>query len=166
MRLFLALGSNLGDRIEYLRFARSEALRSIYSGPVESASLYESAPIDCPEGSGPFLNTVIAGPTGLPPDRILASAQAIEAAAGRSRTGVRNAPRTLDLDILLLGDQVIRSDALTIPHPRLHRRRFVLQPLAELAPHLVIPGLAASVCELCDSLTEAEPLRVRLASCW
>ena len=168
MRFFLAFGSNLGDGIAHLRFARSEVLQSIALGSLEVAGLYESDPVDCPSGSTPFLNTVVGGMTSLSPQEILVSTQAIESRAGRSRSTVRNAPRCLDVDILLLDDLILRTENLTIPHPRLHLRRFVLQPLAELAPDLIIPGMTASVSSLCASREAegGESAPVRLSSCW
>lgn len=167
MRLFLALGSNLGDRAAQLRFARTEiSRRLIPPAELESASLYESAPVDCPPGSGAFLNTVLAGPVDLQPEQILAVTQAIEIAAGRNRGAVRNAPRPLDIDILLLDDIVFRTENLAIPHPRLHLRGFVLHPLAELAPNLVIPGLGATVAALRAGLDASELPPVKWCSPW
>lgn len=167
MRLFLALGSNVGDRAAHLRFARSEITRLLIPpAALAAASLYESAPVDCPPGSGAFLNTVVAGPVALPPDQILAIAQSIESAAGRSRDAVRNAPRPLDIDLLLLDDLIIRTENLIVPHPRLHIRGFVLHPLAELAPDLSIPGMQATVSELRARLDASEPPPVKLCSEW
>lgn len=166
MRLFLALGSNLGNRLENLRFARQEIMRLITQGPLSSAGLYESAPVDCPEDSPPFLNTVISGETSLLPLEILALTQSIESAAGRQRGVIRNAPRVLDIDLLLLDGLVLRSPSLSLPHPRLHLRRFVLHPLADLAPQLLIPETDQKIIHLRDSFSGDEPPPVRIASCW
>jgi 2-amino-4-hydroxy-6-hydroxymethyldihydropteridine diphosphokinase len=166
MRFYLAFGSNLGDRLAHLRYARSEVMRLTTSGSLEAAGLYQSDPVDCPPGSAPFLNTVVGGTTTLSAERILISTQAIEAAAGRPKTVIRNAPRCLDIDLLLLDDLMMDTNTLTIPHPRLHLRRFVLEPLAELAPDLVIPGIGISVSKLCASLDNEESPPVRLTSCW
>ena len=105
---------------------------------VAKSSLYRSAPI---ESSGPdYLNTVVVLHTRLGAHELLAHMLRIEQARGRARP-YRNAPRTLDLDLLVYGDERIHSDALTVPHPRMHLRAFVLRPLAEVAPALVIPGI-------------------------
>ncbi|HWH81074.1 MAG TPA: 2-amino-4-hydroxy-6-hydroxymethyldihydropteridine diphosphokinase [Burkholderiaceae bacterium] len=135
---YVALGANLGDARAALD-AAFVALASLTGTTLCAASsLYRSAPID---SSGPdYLNAVICLDTRLAPHALLRELQRIEAAHGRERP-YRNAPRTLDLDLLLYGTQQIASKTLTVPHPRLHERAFVLCPLAELAPGLEIPGL-------------------------
>jgi 2-amino-4-hydroxy-6-hydroxymethyldihydropteridine diphosphokinase len=134
---YIGLGANLGDA----RATLADALRRLALLPatqlIANSSIYRSAPI---ESSGPdYLNAVAELATGLPAHALLAALQAIELAHGRERP-YRNAPRTLDLDLLLYGSETIESPTLTVPHPRLHERAFVLQPLAEIAPLLVIPG--------------------------
>jgi 2-amino-4-hydroxy-6-hydroxymethyldihydropteridine diphosphokinase len=131
---YVALGANLGDPAQALR----EALRCMSETPglrlVRASSLYRSAPID---SSGPdYLNAVAEIATTLTAPDLLTALQAIEQGAGRERP-YRNAPRTLDLDLLLYGDARIDSPALTLPHPRMWERAFVLVPLAEIAPWLV-----------------------------
>jgi len=106
------------------------------------SSLYRSAPVDA--GGPDYLNAVAEIATTLPPPALLHALQALEQAAGRERP-YRNAPRTLDLDILFYGDVRLESAALTLPHPRLHERAFVLLPLAELAPERVVPEWLAGV---------------------
>lgn len=134
---YIALGANLGDARAVLRAARDAVATLPGSRLVACSSLYRSAPI---ESSGPdYLNAVLALETPLSPDDLLAALQAIEAAHGRKRP-YRNAPRTLDLDLLLHGDTVQDTPTLTLPHPRLHLRAFVLEPLAEIAPALEVPG--------------------------
>ena len=133
----VALGANLGDA----HAALHDALRRLGELPdtrlVRSSSIYRTAPID---SSGPdYLNAVAELSTTLAPHALLAQLQAIELAHGRERP-YRNAPRTLDLDLLLYGEEVIATADLTVPHPRLHLRAFVLRPLAEIAPGLVIAG--------------------------
>jgi 2-amino-4-hydroxy-6-hydroxymethyldihydropteridine diphosphokinase len=135
---FIALGANLGDA----RAALDAAFAALATLPDTSlraaSSIYRSAPID---SSGPdYLNAVVLIDTGLAPHALLAELQRIECAHGRERP-YRNAPRTLDLDLLLYGDQRIATPTLTVPHPRAHERAFVLAPLAEIAPQQVIPGL-------------------------
>lgn len=135
---YVGLGANLGDPVDAVRTA-IEALSRLPASRVEAVSaLYRSAPIDA---DGPdFINAVAALHTTLTAYELLAQLQAIEAGFGRERPYV-NAPRTLDLDLLLYGDREIASDDLTVPHARLHERAFVLLPLAELAGDaFVIPG--------------------------
>ena len=131
---WIGLGANLGDRLATLRTALS-AMGALPGTRVQGvSSLYSSAPVDA--GGPDYLNAVAQVQTTLAPHALLAQLQAIEQAAGRERP-YRNAPRTLDLDILLYGDEVIDTPTLTVPHPRLHERAFALCPLAELAPDRV-----------------------------
>ena len=134
---YIGLGANLGDPQEALREA-IEALAALPCSVLRaSSSIYRTAPIDA---IGPdFLNAVVQLDTRLAPHVLLAALQQIEQVHGRERP-YRNAPRTLDLDLLLYGDQVIDTPTLTVPHPRLHERAFVLRPLVEIAPALSIPG--------------------------
>ncbi len=141
--VFLALGSNLGDR-EATLAAALEALPGVRA--VRKSSLYETEPVGGPP-QPEYLNQVVAGETALPPEELLPACLAVEARFGRERR-VRGGPRTLDIDILFYGDVVRESPRLTLPHPRLHQRRFVLVPLAEIAPGLVHPRLGLSVREL------------------
>jgi 2-amino-4-hydroxy-6-hydroxymethyldihydropteridine diphosphokinase len=133
----IGLGANLGDARATLAAAQ-RALAALPRTTLRAASsLYRSAPID---SSGPdYLNAVVLLDTLLTPRALLAELQRIERGHGRERP-YRNAPRTLDLDLLFHGAQRIDIEALTLPHPRLHERAFVLRPLAELLPALVIPG--------------------------
>lgn len=139
-RAFVGVGANLGDARATVR----AALRALGQLPdtewVASSSLYRSAPI---QASGPdFVNAVAELRTALEPIALLHRLQAIEQSFGRVRS-VRNAPRTLDLDLLLLGDCVMPGPELVLPHPRAHLRAFVLRPLAELDPDLELPVLGA-----------------------
>lgn len=134
---FVGLGANLGDAAATLRSALQSlsCLPATVLGPV--SSFYRTAPL---EAEGPdYVNAVALLHTALTPDALLAQLHAIEAAHQRERP-YRNAPRTLDLDLLLYGGACIDTPTLQLPHPRLHRRAFVLLPLAELAPDLDIPG--------------------------
>jgi len=138
MIAYVGIGANLGDAQANV----VDALRrlALLDGTmvVETSGLYRTAPID---SSGPdYINAVACIDTSFDPHELLAALQDIEAAHGRERP-YRNAPRTLDLDLLLYGDQQIGNDTLTVPHPRMHERGFVLAPLAEIAPSLVIPGI-------------------------
>lgn len=166
-RVGIALGSNLGDRLANLRAARDHLLR-LATGPATwlQAAVYQTAPVACPPGSPDFLNTVAELETGLEPLELLAQARRIEAALGRVSGMPRNAPRTIDVDLLYHGSAILASPELTLPHPRLCRRRFVLLPLADIRPELVLPGHTATVAELLASLPDdGEPL-TRIAATW
>lgn len=137
-RAFVALGANLGDAAQAFELACQRLGSLPQTRLCARSSLYRSAPIDA---AGPdYLNAVAELETGLGASALLSQLQRIESALGRVRSH-RNAPRTIDLDLLALGDEVRRDDQLTVPHPRLHERAFVLLPLLELAPDLALPGL-------------------------
>lgn len=129
-RAFVALGSNLGDRRAHLALAVSHLGRT--SEVVRASSLYETDPVGGPP-QGPYLNAVIEMRTTFSAFRLLQVLTEIERRAGRIRT-VRDGPRTLDLDLLWCNGDELRSDALTLPHPRAHERRFVLEPWVEIWP--------------------------------
>ena len=134
---FVALGANLGDARAALDAAFVALARLPGTARRAASSIYHTAPID---SSGPdYLNAVVWLDTQLAPRALLGALQRIERAHGRERS-YRNAPRTLDLDLLLYGDRRIATRLLTVPHPRLHERAFVLRPLAEIAPRALIPG--------------------------
>jgi len=140
VRAFVGVGANLGNAAATVQ----SALRALDALPetrgVARSSLYRSAPVDAP---GPaFVNAVAELLTSLTPLELLRRLQTIERAHGRVR-GARNAPRTLDLDLLAYGDLELRTDTLVLPHPRVHLRAFVLRPLAEIDPDLSLPGLGA-----------------------
>ncbi len=138
----ISLGSNLGDRVAYLK----EALLRLEREPVllrAVSPLYETAPVGGPT-QGPFLNACASFDTDLPPVALLRRMQAIETALGRVRLE-RWGPRTADLDLLIYGNVIMRTPALELPHPRLHERDFVLVPLATITPALIIPGLSITV---------------------
>jgi 2-amino-4-hydroxy-6-hydroxymethyldihydropteridine diphosphokinase len=130
-RAFVALGSNLGDRWANLAVGLAQL-----PGVVAVSRVYETTPVGGPPGQGPFLNMVAGLQTSAAPLELLAAAQRAEALAGRART-VRWGPRTLDVDILLVGDLVVDVPGLQVPHPRMWERGFVLVPLADLAPEMV-----------------------------
>ena len=139
---FVALGANLGDSRATIARAMDDISRSAGVTLVQRSSLYRSAPID---SSGPdYVNAVVEILTSLSAPDLLAVLQEIEALAGRERP-YRNAPRTLDLDILFFGDASIHSPELTVPHPRMFERAFVLLPLAEIAPDQVTSSQLAAV---------------------
>jgi len=137
VRAWIGLGANLGDAQAAVRSACAELAALPGTRLVAQSSLYRSAPLDA---TGPdFINAVAGLDTALSAAELLAALHAIEQRHGRVR-GLRNAPRTLDLNLLLHGDTIVGTPGLTLPHPRAHERAFVLLPLAEVAPELVIPG--------------------------
>ena len=139
MRAFLGLGSNLGDRWAHLRAAVAALPDVVAVSPV-----YETSPVGGPEDQGPYLNCVVELSTELGPRELLGVAQRLEAAAGRERHE-RWGPRTLDVDVLLVDDLTVDEPDLVVPHPRMWERRFVLTPLADLAPDLLSVGWEARV---------------------
>jgi len=143
--VFVALGSNLGDREANLARGVS-GLRERGLRITARSSVYETEPVGGP-AQGAYLNAVVQAETRLRPEEVLASCLGVEREAGRVRS-VANAPRTLDLDLLLYGDAVVEAGGLTVPHPRLHERRFVLVPLAEIAPAARHPVLGLSAREM------------------
>lgn len=136
-RAFLSLGANLGDRGDTLARALELLARDGRVRVTRRSSLYETEPIGM-VGQPWFLNMVVEVATDLPPDDLLDLAQSVERALGRTRE-IRWGPRTVDIDILLYDDRVVSSPRLSIPHPEMTRRRFVLQPLVEIAPDLRLP---------------------------
>ena len=142
-RTAVALGSNLGDREAHLRYAVAR-LRAILTDPVASTFM-DTAPWGAAAAGQPrFLNAVVVGWSAAAPADLLARLHAIENARGRRRP-FRHAPRTLDLDLVLMGGLIVSTPALAVPHPRFRERRFVLAPLAEVAPDLVDPVTGLSV---------------------
>lgn len=163
----LALGSNLGDRWSHLRAAR-DFLAALHEGDGDAAvsSAYETEPVDCPPGSAPFLNAVMEIVTSLEPEELLDRADGLERRLGREAARQRNAPRPIDIDILYAGERRIRTASCEVPHPRLTQRRFVLQPLAEIHPGLVLPGQTRSAADLLALLPEVPAVRQVAAAPW
>jgi len=163
MRTGIALGSNLGDRLAHLRAGRDEVLRIAgVSPPLLCSRVYETEPVGSGPEAGAFLNAVIEVEFAGQPIDLLESLQEIEATHGRPSKRPRNAPRTLDLDILYIGNLVLSNEEVVIPHPRLHLRRFVLAPLGDIRPELTLPGQERSVAELLAAL--GDPAAVSLWS--
>ena len=153
MRAGIALGSNLDERLKCLRSAH-DYLRSLHEdrGPFLSSRIFETEPLDCPAGSPRFLNAVIEIACTMPPLDLLARLQRIEELLGRPRIHGFHAPRTIDLDILYYDNLYFSLTELTLPHPRLHERPFVLCPLADICPDRILPGLEKSVALLVGEL--------------
>ncbi len=140
-RAYVALGGNLDDPLRHIKTALAE-LQDLAVHPLTHSALYRSAPHG-PVAQPDYINAVAALDTALAPKQLLTQLLAIETSHGRIRTGERWGPRTLDLDLLLLGETQCTDDTLSLPHPRLHERNFVLYPLYEIAPELFIPGHGA-----------------------
>ena len=141
MRTAVALGSNIGDRLENLQSARA-AISDLpnVKPPILSSAVYETEPVGCEPGAGKFLNAVVEFEYPSNPARLLDQLIQIEEALGRERDHPRNVSRTIDIDLLYCGDQRINQERLQLPHPRLHLRTFVLRPLADVRPHLLLGG--------------------------
>ena len=146
MRAYVGVGSNLGDRWAHLALASSFLDRSPRVTVLRGSRVFDTAPIGPPQPR--YLNAVLELDTELTARGLLAVLQMAENAAGRRRDGPRWSARTLDLDLLLYGDEVIADRKLVVPHPEIAMRRFVLAPLSELCPERVVPALARTVAEL------------------
>jgi 2-amino-4-hydroxy-6-hydroxymethyldihydropteridine diphosphokinase len=161
MRAAIALGSNLGDRLANLAAGRDAVLTlSGVTAPTLQSRVYETEPVGTGPDAGPFLNAVMEVEFTGDPRTLLAGLRAIESALGRPLRYPRNAPRTLDLDILCVGDLVRNDDTLILPHPRLHLRRFVLAPLHDIRPELRLPGQTTTVAELLANLDDPSAVTV------
>jgi len=166
MRVGVALGSNLGERLANLRNARKDvaALPGVLP-PLHASAIYETEPVGCERGAAKFLNAAIEfGYTGEAEDLLRALAT-IERLLGRSASHTRNVSRTIDLDLLYFGELEIETTELQLPHPRLAEREFVLRPLADIRPDLVLPKQNESVGELLLRLADAGGV-VRVAAEW
>jgi len=164
MRTAVALGSNLGDRLENLRAARSAILGlSDVKPPILSSAIYETEPVDCEPGADKFLNAVVEFDYEGNPASMLKQLMRIEEALGRRRDHPKNVSRMIDL--LYCGDRKIEDERLQLPHPRLHLRKFVLQPLADIRAGLVLPGQAKTVRQLLEELKESGAV-VRFMDNW
>lgn len=151
-RCVLSLGSNLGDRLSKLQGALDSLADTPGVWVTEVSPVYETEPVDSPEDAGPFLNAVVLLDTTLPARVLLERAQAIETAFGRQPSGTRNAPRPLDVDLIVVGDRQADDAVLRLPHPRAHQRAFVLAPWADVDPDARIPGVG-TVAQLLEEVT-------------
>jgi 2-amino-4-hydroxy-6-hydroxymethyldihydropteridine diphosphokinase len=149
MRVGIALGSNIGDRMNHLRAARTELL-ALHSGSKSwrCSRIYETEPVDSPAGTAPFLNAAVEIEWAGTPRQLLDTLRAIEIKLGRPSRRPKNAPRTIDLDVLYFGDLRFTEADLAIPHPRMHARRFVLAPLMDITPDLQLPGFDRTIAQL------------------
>lgn len=156
----VALGSNLGDSTQILRSV-VERLQAFSDQALLKSSFWQTTPVDCPPGSPSFINAVVAlSPReGETPESLLEKLQALEKEFGRRPKKVLNEARPLDLDLIAFGNERRNSTQLTLPHPRAHERRFVLQPLSEIAPELVLPGQSRTVAKLLAALAADSSMR-------
>lgn len=162
MRAGIALGSNIGDRLVNLRGAYRD-VANLSSDPalIRCSSIYETSPVDSPPGVASYLNAVMEIEYEKPAIALLDSLLKIERGFGRPSKRPRNAPRIIDLDLLYAGNLTLNSPEIVIPHPRISHRRFVLEPLADIAPELVLPGQTISIRDLLMRLkTEEEVTRL------
>lgn len=161
MLFLIAIGTNLGDRLGNLHRGLTLLHQRVQPLSLRAGGLYETAPVDCAPGTQAFLNSVIEIEVSFSAWDLHTELQSIEQALGRPSVREKNSPRPLDLDLLLAGDFVSDDPVLTVPHPRLHLRRFVLQPLADLCPALVPPGHKNSIQQYLEALS-GDPAEVRL----
>ena len=166
MRTAVALGSNVGDRIENLRTARRQIMElDGIQPPILSSVIYETDPVDCERGASKFLNAVVEFDYEDDPVQLLEQLVRIEESLGRKRDHQKNVSRPIDIDLLYCGDRQIDNERLQLPHPQMHLRKFVLQPLADIQPELVLPNQRKTIRELLAESDEFGEV-VRLMNDW
>lgn len=166
MRTAVALGSNLGDRLENLRAARLQITElAEVQPPLLSSAVYETEPIDCEPEAAKFLNAVVEFDHEGDPVHLLEQLFRIEESLGRMRDHPKNVSRTIDIDLLYCGDLQIKHERLQLPHPRMHFRKFVLQPLADIRSELVLSGQTKTVRELLGELKKPGEV-IRFIDAW
>ena len=155
--VFIALGANIGNARQTILRA-VERLQQFSDEPLIRSSLWQTSPVDCPPGSPQFINAVVKLRAGRSetPISLLTKLQALEKEFGRQTKKILNEPRPLDLDLISFGNEACLEPELVLPHPRAHLRRFVLGPLSEIAPHLLLPGQSKTVVELLNDLPPDE----------
>ncbi len=151
---YIALGSNLGDRAQHLINAHNALALITQTHIIKTSPLYQTPPLG-PQDQPDFYNAVVHLQTSLTPHNLLTNLQQIESNLHRTRTRYQG-PRTIDLDLLLYNDQIINTPHLTIPHPQMHNRIFVLKPLADIAPTLTHPSLNKTISKLLNKLPPAQ----------
>ena len=166
MRTAVALGSNVGDRLENLRAARNKIfdLPNV-KAPILSSAVYETEPVGCEPGAGKFLNGVVEFDCDGGPLRLFEQLIQIEGALGRKRDHPRNVSRIIDVDLLYCGGRRINDERLQLPHPRLQLREFVLRPLADIRPELLLPGQKRTIRQLLAEVEQSGGV-VRYADTW
>ena len=166
MRTAVALGSNLGDRLENLQAARRQILQlNKVQPPILSSGIYETEPVDCERDASKFLNAVVEFDYDGDPGQLLEQVARVEESLGRERNHQKNVSRTIDIDLLYCGDRQIDNERLQLPHPRMHLRKFVLQPLSDIRPELILPKQKKTVRQLLAEL-EGSKEGFRLMDNW
>lgn len=165
MRVGIALGSNLGDRLANLRVARRAMIDLVGNKALLVSAVYETEPIDCEPGAEKFLNAVLEIEYDGDPTELLEHMVQIEESLGRTRDHARSVSRKIDIDLLYADELNVENERLQLPHPRMHLRRFVLEPLAEVRPELVLPGQTKPVRELLAELKDSATV-TRFAENW
>jgi 2-amino-4-hydroxy-6-hydroxymethyldihydropteridine diphosphokinase len=157
---FIALGSNLGDSRQIVLDAMAQ-LQNFSSLPILKSSLWQTSPVNCPPGSPLFVNAVVGLATraGETPESLLKKLRKLEKEFGRQPRRILNESRLLDLDLIVFGTETRNAPNLVLPHPRAHLRRFVLQPLSEIAPELILPRQTKTVLQLLAELSSDEVLK-------
>ena len=155
--VFIALGSNLGDSRRIILDAMTR-LQNFSDQPTLKSSLWQTTPVDCPPNSPLFVNAVVGftPQKNETPESLLQKLRALEKEFGRTSKKVLNEPRSLDLDLIAFGTETRNSPELILPHPRAHLRRFVLQPLGEIAPDFILPGQSKTISQLLAELLDEE----------
>jgi len=156
MRIGIALGSNLGDRLANLRAARMAIVDfSTDKSSILASAIYETEPVDCEPGAGKFLNAVLEIEYDADPSELLEKMIRVEESRGRDRNHVRNVSRKIDIDLLYADELNVENERLQLPHPRMHLRKFVLQPLADIRRNLVLPNQTKTVGELLAQIEDS-----------
>jgi len=165
----IALGTNLGNRMDQLQKASSFCRVISSSSLWEQSSVYATKPVECPPESPDYYNAVVIFEYEGSPQELLAQCKSHEKSEGRlldSASGILNAPRPIDVDILYFGEQFVESASLVIPHPRIAQRRFVLEPLSEIRPNLILPNQKYGVSKILSMLDSLEPPLTLITKHW
>jgi 2-amino-4-hydroxy-6-hydroxymethyldihydropteridine diphosphokinase len=165
MKIGIALGSNLGNRMANLGAARRAIVDLVGDNSLLASSVYETEPVDCEPGAANFLNTVLEIEYDGDPTDLLDHLVRIEESLGRTRDHARNASRKIDIDLLYADELNVENERLQLPHPRMHLRPFVLEPLCDIRPELVLPGQSKPVRELLAELKDSATV-TRFAENW
>ena len=166
MRTGIALGSNLGDRLSNLRAARQAIVDlADVKPPVSSSPIYETEAVDCEPGAAKFLNAVLEIEYDGDPSELLTQLVSVEESLGREHDHARSVSRKIDIDLLYAGDLRVENERLQLPHPRMDLRKFVLQPLADIRPDLVLPDRTKTVHELLAQIKDSTKV-IRFAEKW
>jgi 2-amino-4-hydroxy-6-hydroxymethyldihydropteridine diphosphokinase len=165
MRVGIALGSNLGDRLGNLCAARDALVDLGHGKKILASRIYETDPVGCEPGAGRFLNAVIEIEYDGDPTELLEELIRIEESLGRDHKHARNVSRKIDIDILYAGELAVQNERLQLPHPRMHERKFVLRPLSDIRPDLVLPNQTRTVRELLAQLKDSATV-IRFLEKW